>query len=648
GHAAAQPAQTNAPDAAPRAPESRAHPEREVAEAESNAVSTTPVLATPLEPSRPAVDTRTAPQPSPVELLEPAPHAAVAPEARPVAAPPVPAPEQLPLPVETSAQPSAAPVAAAPVAPGVQGVPQPAHTPAQHAASAGAPAPDATRGVVDAVELSGPPLQIHARAARHDAPALEAQATESEPESEGAREQRAADATQPAASQQPLMAPAMPAPAAQPASGPQVSSAKAPPRPAAPAQPALDSADATASLVGMRDNQTGATVTRVEFFQAVSDASVDSAPRAQARLQPAAAASAQVETVSAPAAPVAPTQTVRATPALAQPTLAQPALAQPALTQALTQAAPSAEPDGSALLGLDAAPATVEATPEQPAAAGSEELEANAQPSHDESSEHDDAAPQEQSSGGESADAKPQAQPVAPQVAFQPSDAHGMRGLDAIVASLLRTGAPEPEAAPSARGPAGMAQVELGKVETAKSESTKSAEKQSLESGLLKDRVLAREEERQNLREALEIEPAHPFHAEAKVDLQASEAPADAAPVPLPSPQLIQDPDAAMMGKIARGEGVNAAAISIDHPDFGAMDLVVENENGRIDVRAVLETPKAAAVMRAQESALRYGIQQAGMTFGALRVRSRGEEPTQLKARDNTKSSRRPGHEWEA
>jgi hypothetical protein len=185
-------------------------------------------------------------------------------------------------------------------------------------------------------------------------------------------------------------------------------------------------------------------------------------------------------------------------------------------------------------------------------------------------------------------------------------------------------------------------------VETAKSDATKSTEKQSLESGALKDRALAREEERQNQREALEIEPAHPFHAELKLDVQPSDVPVDAAPAPLPSPQLVQDPDAAMMGKLARGEGVNAAAITIDHPDFGAMDLVVENENGRIDVRAVLETPKAAAVMRAQESALRYGIQQAGMTFGALRVRSRGEEPTQLKGRDNAKSSRRPGHEWEA
>jgi hypothetical protein len=140
------------------------------------------------------------------------------------------------------------------------------------------------------------------------------------------------------------------------------------------------------------------------------------------------------------------------------------------------------------------------------------------------------------------------------------------------------------------------------------------------------------------------VEHRHPFTAELRPEPL---APLDVAheALPLPAPVLVQDPDAAAMGKLVRGEGVNAAAISIDHPEFGAMDVVVHNENGRIDVRATLETPKAAAVMRAHESALRYGIQQAGMTFGALRVRSRGEQPTQLKPRDSVKRRR---SEWEA
>jgi flagellar hook-length control protein FliK len=88
------------------------------------------------------------------------------------------------------------------------------------------------------------------------------------------------------------------------------------------------------------------------------------------------------------------------------------------------------------------------------------------------------------------------------------------------------------------------------------------------------------------------------------------------------------------------------AAISIEHPELGSMDVVVQNENGRIDVRATLETPRAAAVLRAHESALRYGVQQAGMTLGALRVNARTGEAKIDKSRDVTK--RRRERDWEA
>jgi flagellar hook-length control protein FliK len=105
------------------------------------------------------------------------------------------------------------------------------------------------------------------------------------------------------------------------------------------------------------------------------------------------------------------------------------------------------------------------------------------------------------------------------------------------------------------------------------------------------------------------------------------------------------DPDAAQMGQIARGESLNAA-VSIEHPELGSMDVLVRNENGRIDVRATLETPRAAAVLRAHESALRYGVQQAGMTLGALRVNARTGETKVERSRDVPK--RRRERDWEA
>jgi hypothetical protein len=151
-----------------------------------------------------------------------------------------------------------------------------------------------------------------------------------------------------------------------------------------------------------------------------------------------------------------------------------------------------------------------------------------------------------------------------------------------------------------------------------------------------------REEDKARAHEAQDLPlPAAALPADLAPPKQAAIDQAPAAPL---APAQIPDPDAAHLQK--HGAGLGAASISIDHPELGEMDLVVQSENGRIEVRAVLETPQAAQVLRAHESALRYGIQQAGMTFGALRVRARTGDGGTIKARDNSK--RRRDHEWEA
>ncbi len=78
------------------------------------------------------------------------------------------------------------------------------------------------------------------------------------------------------------------------------------------------------------------------------------------------------------------------------------------------------------------------------------------------------------------------------------------------------------------------------------------------------------------------------------------------------------------------------ASIALHHPDLGPIQLEVHRELGRVEVHAVIETQHAQAVLRANESGIRQGVQQAGMTFNALRVRLRGEEQP---------SNNRPGQE---
>jgi len=70
------------------------------------------------------------------------------------------------------------------------------------------------------------------------------------------------------------------------------------------------------------------------------------------------------------------------------------------------------------------------------------------------------------------------------------------------------------------------------------------------------------------------------------------------------------------------------ASISLHHPELGPIRLEVHRSEGRIEVHAVIESVHAEAVLRANESGIRQGVQQSGMTFSALRVRVRGDEPT--------------------
>jgi DNA primase small subunit len=240
--------------------------------------------------------------------------------------------------------------------------------------------------------------------------------------------------------------------------------------------------------------------------------------------------------------------------------------------------------------------------------------------------------------------------PAAPAAAaprFEVTEGKGMRGLDAVVASLLRPYAEKSEPKSGARVATASAphiSVETGKSHTVKVEERAANVAQSLDTAALRRQE---DERRGDVREMIEVPQPHFQH---HVELQAeAPAPADATPAPsapLHAPAPPPDPDAAMMGKIARGESLNAA-VSIEHPELGSMDVLVENQNGRIDVRATLETPRAAAVLRAHESALRYGVQQAGMTFGALRVNARTGETKADRSRDVT-NKRRRDRDWEA
>ncbi|MFM2420529.1 MAG: hypothetical protein RL385_5252, partial [Pseudomonadota bacterium] len=102
---------------------------------------------------------------------------------------------------------------------------------------------------------------------------------------------------------------------------------------------------------------------------------------------------------------------------------------------------------------------------------------------------------------------------------------------------------------------------------------------------------------------------------------QQHDAPPDAPEASqLPLPSQVQDAADAIW---LRGNAPRAASVSMDHPELGPVNLVVQQQGERVDVRAMLETPRAANILRAQESALKYGLQQAGMTLGSLRVRTR-------------------------
>ena len=270
-----------------------------------------------------------------------------------------------------------------------------------------------------------------------------------------------------------------------------------------------------------------------------------------------------------------------------------------------------------------------------------------------------DAQSQGEAQQGASEQRNPQPQP------FQSSEVQGARGLEQVVASLLRASANNevPGSRATGSSTSGLAVSNTAQpVLTQKSGSEKSGSEKSAQlSGDASQALLEAAQRREQALAERELSVEGPAHLPSQHEAKAAAEPSAAEPapvaLPLPTPS-IADPDAAMMGKLARGEGVNAANISIDHPELGAMDLLVQSENGRVEVRATAETPKAAAVLRAHESALRYGIQQAGLTFGALKVRSRGGEGPAASKRavarasdDGTRGTvkqRRRNHEWEA
>jgi hypothetical protein len=81
------------------------------------------------------------------------------------------------------------------------------------------------------------------------------------------------------------------------------------------------------------------------------------------------------------------------------------------------------------------------------------------------------------------------------------------------------------------------------------------------------------------------------------------------------------------------------ASISLHHPDLGPIQIQVQRMHDRVEVSAVIESAHAEAVLRANESGIRIGVQQSGMTFGALKVKLRGQE------RERDKDNARPGQE---
>jgi hypothetical protein len=442
-------------------------------------------------------------------------------------------------------------------------------------------------------------------------------------------------------------------------------------------------------LAHAADPETGARVTRIDYFSVASSTApseqdkpavqqVTAQPTQDLAVQQVSAQPAPSETAPKVAVQVLPENQVQVTPSAqpaqdttlvaaqvaqspatvksaqpAQEKLAAPTLRVPAQTQesaAAVKAAP--EPVRTNPVAKDAPELSAAQLPTEPSEGvrGPEtkndaraELTADtSEPATDERASADDANTQPDNQGF----GQPSQHAARAAVAFEATDVHGIRGLDAVVASLLRAGSDTAASTPAATA-SGPMMPALSQVQTEKSVATKSSEKLASVTEAARQDSLQREEERRVLREVSTVEQV-PHHTWLETQQHQAEplAAAAAEAVPVSQPVVLPDPDAAAMGKIARGEGVNGASISIEHPELGSIDVVVQSEKGRVDVRAVLDTPRAAAVLRAHESALRYGVQQAGMTFGALRVRSRNGETEPNKGQGSVK--RRRSKEWEA
>jgi hypothetical protein len=158
-------------------------------------------------------------------------------------------------------------------------------------------------------------------------------------------------------------------------------------------------------------------------------------------------------------------------------------------------------------------------------------------------------------------------------------------------------------------------------------------------------RTVKREEERATERAAEQAAPQ--FLREQLVpEPQLTQAPQQAQETPnanvpqnqpaAPAAPVQELPDIVFQGRPDPTAATENATISLHHPDLGPIQLEVHRELGRVEVHAVIESQHAQAVLRANENGIRQGVQQAGMTFNALRVRVRGEEPT---------SNNRPGQE---
>ncbi|HEX5656302.1 MAG TPA: flagellar hook-length control protein FliK [Polyangiales bacterium] len=102
---------------------------------------------------------------------------------------------------------------------------------------------------------------------------------------------------------------------------------------------------------------------------------------------------------------------------------------------------------------------------------------------------------------------------------------------------------------------------------------------------------------------------------------------------PAAAPAPVRElPDIVFQGRADPTAASENATISLHHPDLGPIQLEVHRDQGRVEVHAVIESHHAQAVLRANESGIRQGVQQAGMTFNALRVRVRGEEQPNKRA----------------